>query len=178
VTNARGAFRSFGRAAAVALLAAACAGPPSPPPVATLGATSDGPSGSPRGADPPAAVLIVSGAERHEGELGTYVYRGAGSDAPWLPARTLASVPVRSSDRLSVALVDGGVIGPWAATIAPAGDDQAERGRGLAADETAGGLRESVELPVPPRGGWVLMVRLDYGDGSGSGAYFWLVEVG
>jgi hypothetical protein len=163
---------------AVALFAAACAS--AAPPASTTpraGAQSPSPSNTGAAGEPPSAFLAINGAGRHEGELGTYVYGGAGSDAPWLPARSLDAIPIRSGDRLSVLLADGLLVGPWAATIAPAGDDQAERGRAFGRDETVGGLRETVELPAPPAGSWVVMVNLEYGDGTGSGAYFWLVDV-
>ena len=163
-------------AACAMILAAGCAMVP-PSPSLSPAPTSAGPSGTAAGAEPPPAVLAINGAGRHEGELGSFTYRSAGSDAPWLPARTLESVSVRQGQRLTASFADGSLIGPWAATIAPAGDDQAERARAFGRDETVGGLRESVELPAPPAGSWVLMMQLEYGDGSGSGAYYWLVDV-
>jgi hypothetical protein len=165
-------------ALALAWLAGACAsGPPTQAP------SQVGSSASPSGAvttqsgGPPLAVMTVDGGGRHEGELGTFVYRGSGTDAPWLPATALDSVAVKPDSRLTVRLGDQGLIGPWSATIAPAGDDQAERAQLLAREGTVGGLRESIELPAPPPGAWVLMADLNYGDGSGSGAYYWLVDV-
>jgi hypothetical protein len=126
---------------------------------------------------PPAAVLAVNGQGNHPGVLGTYVYRGAGSDAPWLPARALRSVAVPAGGRLLVRLADQGSIGAWFARIAPAGDDQGVRVRGLAEQPDENGRSAVIELLAPAPGPWVLAVTLDYGDGSGSGSYFWLVEV-
>jgi hypothetical protein len=128
-------------------------------------------------AQPPAAVLAVSRQGSHAGVLGTYVYQGAGSDAPWLPARALRSVAVPAGGRLLVRLADQRLIGAWSARIAPAGDDQGVTARGLTEQPDENERSAVIELLAPPPGSWVLAVTLDYADGSGSGSYFWLVEV-
>jgi hypothetical protein len=140
--------------------------------------TASGSVASPTDASqPPAAVLTVNGQGSYPGVLGTYVYRGAGSDAPWLPARALRSVAVGAGGRLVVRLADQRLIGAWSARTAPAGDDQGVTARGLAEQPDENGRSAVIELLAPPPGSWVLVVTLDYADGSGSGSYFWLVEV-
>jgi hypothetical protein len=132
---------------------------------------------SPTDSQPPGAILAVNGQGNHAGVLGTYVYRGAGSDAPWLAARALSSIGVPAGGRLVVRLADQRLIGAWSARVAPAGDDQGVMVRGLADQPDENARSAVIELLAPAPGSWVLAVSLDYGDGSGSGSYFWLVEV-
>jgi hypothetical protein len=166
--------------AALALwVAAGCgAAPPSPIP---SNAVSSGepvsPAATTDASRPPAAVLSVNGQGRREGELGTYVYRGAGSDSPWLPARSLESVAVPAGARLGVRLADRRLIGAWSARVAAAADEQGVPTRPLADEPDASRRWAALEFTAPGPGSWVLEVSLDYGDGSGSGAYFWLIEV-
>jgi hypothetical protein len=151
---------------------------PAVPSTSSVAPTAAGSIASPTDTpQPPAAVLAVNAQGSHPGVLGTYVYRGAGSDAPWLPARALRSVPVPGGGRLLVRLADQRLIGAWSARIAPAADDQGVTVRGLAEQPDENGRSAVIELLAPPPGSWVLVVTLDYADGSGSGSYFWLVEV-
>lgn len=126
---------------------------------------------------PPGALLAVNGQGRYAAELGTYVYRGAGSDAPWLPARSLDAVSAPARGRLTVRLSDGRPIAAWSARVAAAADEQGVAARGLAEQSDGARLTAEIELPAPGPGSWVLAVDLDYGDGSGSAVYFWRLEV-
>jgi hypothetical protein len=150
---------------------------PTAPPAAPVTATPSRTIPSSAEAQPPAAVLAVNGQGSYAAVLGTYVYRGAGSDAPWLPARALRSVAVPAGGRLVVRLADQRVIGAWSARTAPAGDDQGVTVSGLAEQPDENRRSAVIELLAPPPGSWVLAVTLDYADGSGSASYFWLVDV-
>ena len=162
-----------------ALMVGGCASAPptATPPTAGAGATAGSPAASESEAgQPPAAFLAVDGRGSVEGELGSYTFGAAGSDSPWLPARALDGVAAAPGARLIITLAGGQPIGTWSAVIAAAGDDQAVNKRALG-ESQAGGLGPAITLPAPSRGDWVLMVQLAYGDGSGSGAYYWEINV-
>jgi hypothetical protein len=160
------------------VLALACGCMASPSPTSGVPVSPPiGPASTTDASRPPAAFLAVNGQGRHPGELGTYIYRGAGSDSPWLPARSLQPVAVPAGGRLAVRLADQRLIGAWSVKVAPAADDQGVTARVLSAQPDVNRRWAVVDALAPPPGPWVLVVTVDYGDGSGSGSYFWLVEV-
>ena len=152
------------------------AGSPSP---ARASGTVTPPPASPRPSPtaasvPPAAVLTL-GRSRHEGELGTYVYQGAGADAPWLPSRALDRVPAKRGAPMVFSLEQGAVVA-WSIRFAPAGDAQGAAAR-RHGERDAGSPARAIRIPSLPAGRWVLEVRVVYADEAGDGAYYWYLDV-
>lgn len=136
--------------------AGSTAGPPSDsaPPIAT-----------PRPDEPPAAALAVDGGDPVVGQLGSYVWRGGGSDSPWLPGTPVAL----------------GVGETAVVTLAPAAPIAAWRARAVRAGATgpdgALPLGSGAGLPafMPPTGAWTIAVSVVFADGHGDATYYWLV---
>ncbi len=162
---------------ALAALVAACtaAAPPSEAPsVSPPHVTSNAPSasteavGSPS-AEPPSALLRISGADAPvPGALGSYVWRGVGSDAPWLPG-TAAQTPPGAG--LGVDLGGAAPIASWTARLAPAADATGAQARG------AGSGSGPVLVEAPTSGAWTLAVQVVFGDGLGDATYYWRLQV-
>jgi len=175
VTGARGpAVRLHVRVlplALGALLAISACGAPAPPatPPATAEATPI-PTDEPFPPQPPVAVLTLPGGQPTAGDLGTYIYRGAGSDAPWLPGEPIAVPPTGAIG--TVFLSEPLRVTQWWARVAPAG--RAPR-IGEAREIATGDGAVSFELPT---GAWTLEVSLQFGDGVGSAAYYWQLGQG
>ncbi len=184
-TSARRAHEVLVLAIGLAVGACTAAGPPTasmlpPPPspsavaaVATPAATateadaSVAPATPAAVSDAPLAVLVV-GAERHPGEVGGFTFGRYSQSAPWLPATALDSIRVPADAELRVELDDRATIDGWVARLATSADVTADAVTGLA---EGGGAVVAFNAPVP--GDWVVSVTITYGDGLGSGAYFW-----
>ncbi len=135
------------------------------------------PENSAGGALPPSASLRVAEApELHPGELGTYTFRGAGSDAPWLPARMLDAVQVQAGTGLTVSLEGGNLIDSWEAVVARSADEQGVQTTPLG-QQTLPRPEAGAVFAAPESGSWVLAVSLGYADDEGVGVYFWRLEV-
>ena len=66
----------------------------------------------------PVATLAADGGDAVTGQLGSYTWRGGGSDSPWLPGTPIA---VGAGEPLTVR-IDGDVpVEAWAARRAPGG---------------------------------------------------------
>jgi hypothetical protein len=148
----------------------------SPSPVAALAtpaATATEAAGSvspatPRAvSDAPLAFLVVD-ANRYPGEVGGFTFGRYSQSAPWLPAKALDSITVPAGAQLRVELDDRATIDGWMARVATAADVTADSVAGLA--EGGGAL---VAFGAPAPGDWVVSVTITYGEGLGSGAYFW-----
>jgi hypothetical protein len=175
--------RSVARLLLVAALATGCVrapapatGTPAPPANGTATASGSIGTAGPAIPEPPGATLAVGGVSRHAAELGSYDYRGAGSDSPWLPARALDDVAVDPAATLAIQLEGGTAIGSWTATVAAAADEQGVVKQKLA-EEPATDPKPEIRLQAPRSGSWVLMVAVRYADGSGSGTYYWQIDV-
>lgn len=125
---------------------------------------------------PPLALLSVDGGEPMTGELGTYVYEGSGSDAPWLPAASLESVQVPSGATLELTLEDASAFVSWSAQVAAAEDVRGESKTGLGQSEGSTRM-ESAAFASPETGQWVLAARVFYPDDRGDAVFFWLLDV-
>jgi hypothetical protein len=99
------------------------------------------------------------------GDLGTYIYRGAGSDSPWLPGEPVA-VPA-SGAIAEVFLSEALPIASWTARVAPTGQ---EPKIGEPREIAAGEGPIAFELPT---GRWTLALAIQFGDGIGEATYFW-----
>jgi hypothetical protein len=118
---------------------------------------------------PPDAALAAEGGDPVVGQLGTYAWRGAGSDSPWLPGSPVA---VGAGEPLTVQLVGGPQVGDWRARVIPgdeaAGGPMRPRGHGSGA----------IGFAAPSEAGaWSVAVELMFADGSGSATYFWALDV-
>jgi hypothetical protein len=142
--------------------------PPSPtssaPPT-----TPTPPSPSLAGRDaPPDAVLAAEGGDPITGQLGTYVWFGTGSDAPWLSG---APLTVGGGEPLHLQVVPEGQIAAWEVRDLPAGAG----GPGEARTIAKGTGAPAFEAPEP--GIWTVEVTLEFAGGAGRAAYFWRLTV-
>ena len=166
--------------ATVVIVGAGCrgVGDPSPAPTSPLSTPTRSASGPPvtvapsptvTPADgPPGATLTVDGGDPVAGQLGTFVWRESGSDAPWLPG---APIAVGAGEALVVSLDPSIAVAEWSARYAPAGSDAAD-GTAPAGD----GAGPTV-VTAPPVGRWTVAVTITFGDDLGEATYYWAVEV-
>ena len=117
--------------------------------------------------DAPLAFLII-GPDRHVGEVGGFTFGRSTDSAPWLPATALDTIREQPRAKLHVELDERATIQDWAARIATAADVTADAVSGL-----GGGLGPIPVFGAPGTGDWVLSVTITYGQGLGSGAYYW-----
>ncbi len=191
---ARAMLRLCAFAAALAVAGCGAGGLPSPagtvgPPGSTAAAPSAAtapstatplsiPTPAPRGTTPrpteqpgpPSAALVVGGGVPVPGTLGSYVWDGAGSDAPWI-------VPPESQGVRAA--------GPYALTIVPMRPVERWRAAwarvdaGSAGDPEANSTGDRLLMTVPGPGGigtWSLKVDIRFADGN-TAAWYWRVEV-
>lgn len=118
--------------------------------------------------EPPAASLAVDGGDPVVGELGSFTWQGAGSDAPWLAGKPIHIGP---GERLTLTLAQPLAIEHWTAARVPS--------VGLDSAPTVG-LGEGdgpVAFTGPPAGAWSIQVSVWFADSLGSASYYWRVEV-
>lgn len=148
-----------------ALLAAVACGAPPPTPEPAPASTDEA-----RPQQPPVAVLNFPGGQPTAGDLGTYIYRGAGSDSPWLPGEPVAIPPAGALGQ--VFLSEPLKVTSWRARVAPAGRVPGiGEGREIATGEG------SIVLELPT-GAWTLQLSIQFGDGIGEATYFWQLGQG
>jgi hypothetical protein len=127
------------------------------------------PSPSLAGRDaPPDAILAAEGGDPVTGQLGTYVWFGTGSDAPWL---TGAPLTVGSGEPLYLNVVPEGRIAGWEVRDLPAE---------AASPEEATTIAKGTGAPAfeaPGAGTWTVEVTLEFAGGAGRAAYFWRLKV-
>jgi hypothetical protein len=127
-------------------------------------------TGEPGPPQPPIAVLTFPGGQPVAGDLGTYIYRGAGSDSPWLPGEPVAIPPTGAL--AEVFLSEPVPIASWSARVAPPGQ---EPRIGEARQIGTGEGPIAFELPT---GAWTLAVTVQFGDGIGEATWFWALSQG
>jgi hypothetical protein len=134
--------------------------------------TSDSPTPTPAEvSDAPVATLVV-GAQLHPGEVGGFTFGRFSESAPWLPATALETVQVEPGSDLRVELDGRATIKDWTARIATAADVTADAVKSLAS-----GAGRVAAFTVREPGDWVVSVTITYGEGLGSGAYYWHLKV-
>jgi hypothetical protein len=126
---------------------------------------------TPVASDAPLATLVI-GAQRHPGKVGGFTFGRFSESAPWLPATALDTVPVRAGTELRVELDERATVKDWTARIATAADITADAVTGLAS-----GVGPAAAFTAPGPGDWVVSVTITYGQGLGSGAYYWHLKV-
>jgi len=162
----------------LAVLVAGCAAQPTTPSVsaATTPAVATTPpltasvvpaTGRPGIEAPPDAELSVEGGDPVTGRLGTFAWRGGGSDSPWLPG---TPIQVGAGETLRVTPTPDIAISGWSALLAPAASTGGEGAVNAGSGSTA------VEVTAPGAGSWTLAVTIEFGD-LGSATYSWLLEV-
>ena len=161
-----------GVAATIAAVAVLGCGPTVTPPEPTSPAPSTTPippSPTLAGRDaPPDAFLAAEGGEPVTGQLGTYVWFGTGSDAPWL---TGAPLTVGSGEPLSLKVEPEGRIAAWEVRDLPAGAGGPEEARTIAKGTG------TPAFEAPGSGTWTVEVTLEFAGGAGRATYFWRVKV-
>lgn len=119
---------------------------------------------------PPGASLAVEGGDPVDGEQGSWSWRGAASDAPWLPG---FPIHVGANERLTFNLRGAVPIDTWqAARVPPSAVPGGDGAIGMA--EGAG---PTVAFNAPPKGRWSLAVTVRFGDNLGDATYYWAVSV-
>jgi len=162
----------------LAVLVAGCAAQPatpSEPAAATPAAVTTPPPtasvvpavGRPEIEVPPDAELSVEGGDPVTGQLGTFAWRGGGSDSPWLPG---TPIRVGAGETLRVTPTPDVAISSWSALLAPAANTGGEGA------VNAGSGSAAVDVTAPGAGSWTLAVTIAFGD-LGSATYSWLLEV-
>ncbi len=146
---------------------------PAASPVPSNGAVST-PSATPRPTEQPgppmATLVVVGGGAPIRGELGSYVWDGAGSDAPWIVPPEHQGV--RAGGPYAVAVVPPLAVASWEAAWARVDADQAGDPAGAASGD--GG---PIAVPGPGAiGTWSLKVDIRFRDGNNA-AWYWRVEV-
>jgi hypothetical protein len=115
---------------------------------------------------PPVGRLAAEGGDPVSGQLGTYVWRDAGSDSPWLPG---APVTVGAGEPLTVTFDPAIGIASWRARLVPADadgpDDATLLGQGVG----------DPAFQAPGPGSWTVEVHVVFEAGDAS--YFWRLDV-
>jgi hypothetical protein len=137
------------------------------PPAAVRPSTA--PAGGPSQTEPPAASIAVDGGDPVEGQLGSFTWLGAGSDAPWLDG---SPIHVGAGERLTLTLADPLGMANWTASRVAPGNRDGNRAVGMGE-----GSGEPVAFEAPPHGSWSVNVNVWFSDNRGSAAYYWLVDV-
>jgi hypothetical protein len=119
------------------------------------------------GPQPPNAVLRVNGGAASIGELGTYTWRGAGSDAPWLPGTPTRVAPGGAA---SVTLEVPVAIAAWSIKQAKPG------GTDVGAPQIAAGAG-LITFTVPAEAGTIAL-HVQFAGDAGDAVYFWALSPG
>jgi hypothetical protein len=152
-----------------AVLVAAVAGCAGAPPTTDPTPTEPVPTVELPGTGPPAAQLLVQGSSEPgaTGQLGTYIWRGEGSDAPWLPGTPAWA---SAGAGLVIHLSADEPLDHWTARFRVAGDHEPGGTRELASG--AG----PVASGAPTAGAWSLQVLVTFAGGQGEAAYYWRLQ--
>jgi hypothetical protein len=119
-------------------------------------------------AEPPAAAIAVEGGDPVVGQLGSFTWRNAGSDSPWLDGNP---IHVARDEQLMLSFAQPVGLEMWTIARAPAAaNDSVLVGMGDGTDEP-------VTFAAPPPGSWTVNISVWFADNEGSATYYWLVEV-
>lgn len=162
---------AFGVAMGLALVAGCTATPgggsSSAPPAISAPAATPGQASPGLPERPPDATLAADGGDGATGQLGSYTWRGAGSDSPWLPGTPIA---VGAGEPLTVRIERDVPVEAWAARRAPG-----------AATSDVGAIPvgtgdSTITFAAPPVGDWTVEVSVRFA-GGGSASYAWRLAV-
>lgn len=121
---------------------------------------------------PPAATLAAEGGEPVEGQLGTYLWRDGGSDAPWLQG---APIRVGAGEPLAISLTPPISIDAWRVRMVPATAD-GPAGAVILGEGRGPSAGDAPAFDAPDVGRWTIEVAVTFADGLGSASYFWQLE--
>jgi hypothetical protein len=119
--------------------------------------------------EPPAASIAVEGGDPVVGELGSFGWKNAGSDSPWLDG---SPIHVGPGETLALTMGEPVGIDQWTVSRVPPGDRDSSRAVGMGE-----GSGRPVTFLAPPSGSWSVNVDVWFVDNLGSASYYWLVEV-
>lgn len=119
---------------------------------------------------PPDATLQVDGGDPVIGELGSWTWRNAGSDAPYLPGYP---IHVGTGERLIFAMTEPVAIEGWQVRRVPPSSVPGSEGL-VGMGEGTGG---TIWFEAPPQGTWAVSVTVQFAAGLGGASYYWQVEV-
>jgi hypothetical protein len=141
---------------------------------AVTAAATEAPAGTPTPTEvpgPPAARLLVAGAEPVDGSMGTFTWGEGGSTSPeFLPAAGPVLAP---GTRMSVAFEPGLVPQAWTVRWLPVADG--EPGREEVSLEQGVGMPEATVMAAP--GPWCLAVTARFGPGR-EATWYWRITPG
>jgi hypothetical protein len=153
---------------------AACSGGGPLAPASNVGAPGPAAGSTPGPTEvpgPPAASLEGGTAGIVPGELGTFLWDGLGSDAPWIVPS--ATVPAAAGAPLAVTLDPGLVPRRWTARWAPVLAGAAGNPVAVTAGDDA-----AVKLAAPTaHGSWGLQVEISFAEGRRA-AWYWSLSMG
>jgi hypothetical protein len=127
------------------------------------------PTPEPQIPEPPAASIAVDGGDPVVGELGSFGWKNAGSDSPWLDG---SPIHVGAGELLVFTLAEPVAIESWQASRVIPGDRDETGAVGIGE-----GSGEPITFDAPPSGSWSVGVSVLFVDNLGSAAYYWLIEV-
>lgn len=131
--------------------------------------SEEAPTPEPPMPEPPAASIAVEGGDPVVGELGSFGWKNAGSDAPWLDG---SPIHVGAGEQLVLTLAEPVAIDTWQVSRAFPGSRD-----GMGSIGMAEGSGEPVTFGAPPSGSWSVRVSVLFADNLGGAAYYWLIEV-
>ena len=118
---------------------------------------------------PPAAALAPIGADAVAGQLGSFLWQGTGSDAPWLVPP--AAQAVHDPGPYLVTFAPSLRVDSWTARWAPIVDGRAGDVAGFGEGGPGAVVLEGPDRP----GTWSLQVDTRFAGGN-QGAYYWRLE--
>lgn len=144
---------------------------PEPTPTTPATASPESPtSPDPTLTPPPDGRLSVEGGDPITGELGSWSWLNAGSDAPWLPGNP---IHVGAGEQLTFRMAKPVRIATWQVNRVPPSS--------VPGDDGVVGMAEGTDGPitfaVPPKGKWSVAVNLSFADNQGGAVYYWAVTV-
>jgi hypothetical protein len=119
---------------------------------------------------PPDGLLSVEGGDSITGQQGTWSWRNASSDAPWLPGQP---IHVGVGERLTFALAELVPIESWQVARVPPASVPGNDGLVEMGDGDGG----AISFAAPPPGTWSVSVHVRFGDDLGDATYYWAVTV-
>ena len=119
---------------------------------------------------PPDATLQVDGGDPVIGELGSWTWMNAGSDAPYLPG---FPIHVGAGERLVFTMTVPVPIESWYVQRVP--PSSIPNSTGVVG--MGEGIGDTIWFEAPPDGTWALSVSVLFANSRGGAAYYWQVTV-
>jgi hypothetical protein len=142
--------------------------PATPSAAPTASPTPSTPPAATPGSQPPDAVLGVDGGAPSKGELGTYTWLSAGSDAPWLPGTPVKAQPGAAA---TIVLEPPAAIATWSIRKAKPGASDETTAREIAAGSGP------IIFSVPADAG-TMVLQVQFAANAGDANYFWALSPG